>query len=133
MDLSSQSMVSHESTFYFQYFPGREKPVKPPKPVKDKVAYENQSKQIDAFKTSLQSRGFLRKIRPYTPPSDVAERFESIVKMVFPANFDWKAEISNTEKKFQFLSLCWKEFNHEVPNSMLAAMRNLGIIQIMFY
>jgi hypothetical protein len=103
------------------------KPVKLPKPEKNLASYESEPRQIDAFKISMQSRGFLRKTKAYTPPSDISERFNSIVNTVFPANWEWNQELLDREKKFQLLTLCWKEFSHEIPNSMLTAMNSIGV------
>jgi hypothetical protein len=101
--------------------------VKLPKPEKNLAAYGTEHRQIDSFRVSMQTRGFLRKTKAYTPPSDVSERFNSIVNTVFPANWEWNKELSDREKKFQLLTLCWKEFNHEIPNSMLTAMNSIGV------
>ncbi|XP_059483788.1 uncharacterized protein LOC132201566 [Neocloeon triangulifer] len=89
---------------------------------KDFVSYDQSRNQIDAFKTSLQSRGFLRKQKAFVPPPDVVDRIKKISETVYPKNFTWKDKLEDVGNKYKFLSLCWKEFDHQVPNSMLAPM-----------
>ncbi|CAB3370316.1 Hypothetical predicted protein [Cloeon dipterum] len=109
------------------------KPKKAVVPSKDYVSYDSSSNQIDAFKTSLASRGFLRNGKPYTPPPDVQKRLLEISKLCFPATWGLNDKFDDVDAKFKFLSLCWKEFDHEVPNSMLAALNNLGDVYSFYH
>uniref|UniRef100_A0A182KA93 Uncharacterized protein n=1 Tax=Anopheles christyi TaxID=43041 RepID=A0A182KA93_9DIPT len=76
-----------------------------------------EGKRFESVAQSLSARGYLRAIKPYTPPENVAEQVLKLAKE--NGLTDTKQPFSGIEKKFAFLSACGNTFGHWVPNSML--------------
>ncbi|XP_055536250.1 uncharacterized protein LOC129724962 [Wyeomyia smithii] len=74
-------------------------------------------KSVDAVGQSLASRGYLRPVKPYSPPDDVQVKVLELAKALNKTNL--KEKFSNVEEKFTFLSACQRAFKHAVPNSQL--------------
>ncbi|XP_017017824.1 large ribosomal subunit protein mL50 [Drosophila kikkawai] len=83
---------------------------------------------LAAVGESIASRGFLRPHKPYTPPGDAAERVRSVA-----ASLQLKGDkLENLSEKFKFLSACFQELQHGVPNSQVHELRTLSDV-IAFY
>lgn len=80
--------------------------------------------QIKSFGQSLASRGYLRPIKPYTPPEDVQSKVLELAKSSNLINP--KQKFSSNEQKFQFLAACFGAFKHSVPNSRLHEIESVG-------
>ncbi|XP_052897606.1 39S ribosomal protein L50, mitochondrial [Anopheles moucheti] len=92
------------------------------------VLYEG--KRFESAAQSLSARGYLRAIKPYTPPENVSEQVLEIAKE--NKLNDTKQPFGGMEQKFAFLSACGKTFGHWVPNSMLHELETVGDA-IVFY
>ncbi|XP_050075510.1 39S ribosomal protein L50, mitochondrial [Anopheles maculipalpis] len=92
------------------------------------VLYEG--KRFESVAQSLSARGYLRAIKPYTPPENVSEQVLNIAKD--NKLNDPKQPFSGKEQKFSFLSACGKAFGHWVPNSVLHELQTVDDA-IVFY
>lgn len=64
---------------------------------------------------------YLRAHKSYTPPENVAEIVDGVRN-----SLKLKGKHFTPESKFQFLTLCAKEFQVSVPNSQLFEMNTTG-------
>ncbi|EAA11140.2 AGAP005486-PA [Anopheles gambiae str. PEST] len=76
-----------------------------------------EGKRFESVAQSLSARGYLRAIKPYTPPENVAKQVLKLAKE--NGLTDARKPFGGMEKKFAFLSACGKALGHWVPNSML--------------
>uniref|UniRef100_A0A182V3N1 Large ribosomal subunit protein mL50 n=1 Tax=Anopheles merus TaxID=30066 RepID=A0A182V3N1_ANOME len=76
-----------------------------------------EGKRFESVAQSLSVRGYLRAIKPCTPPENVAELVFKLAKE--NGLIDARQPFGGMEKKFTFLSACGKALGHWVPNSML--------------
>ncbi|XP_055377099.1 39S ribosomal protein L50, mitochondrial [Condylostylus longicornis] len=83
-------------------------------------------KKIESVASSIASRGFLRSIKSYEPPENVAEKIKQITSQTQIES------ITNIDNKFKLLSACFEEFKHSVPNSALHEIETIDDI-IKFY
>uniref|UniRef100_A0A182QVB5 C2H2-type domain-containing protein n=1 Tax=Anopheles farauti TaxID=69004 RepID=A0A182QVB5_9DIPT len=76
-----------------------------------------EGKRFESVAQSLSARGYLRALKPYTPPENVKEQVLKLAKE--NGLNDSKQPFSGIQQKFSFLSACGKSFQHWVPNSLL--------------
>ncbi|XP_053685537.1 uncharacterized protein LOC128735079 [Sabethes cyaneus] len=74
-------------------------------------------KSVESVGQSLASRGYLRPVKPYSPPKDVRDKILELSKVLSKTNSNEK--FADVQQKFALLSACHKAFNHAVPNSQL--------------
>uniref|UniRef100_A0A4Y0BQX8 Large ribosomal subunit protein mL50 n=1 Tax=Anopheles funestus TaxID=62324 RepID=A0A4Y0BQX8_ANOFN len=89
-----------------------------------------EGKRFESAAQSLSARGYLRAVKPYTPPENASEQVLKIAKE--NKLNDTKQSFAGMEQKFAFLSACGKTFGHWVPNSMLHELQTVGDA-IVFY
>ncbi|XP_021942307.1 39S ribosomal protein L50, mitochondrial isoform X2 [Zootermopsis nevadensis] len=92
-----------------------------------KMPYNRRKKQPQAIKLdstgeSIASKGFHRPQTHYNPPQDVADRINSVYKIVTGLTSVSDARLNIPEVKFRFLNACFQEFQYSVPNSLLSTM-----------
>ncbi|KAH8345809.1 hypothetical protein KR067_006153, partial [Drosophila pandora] len=95
-----------------------------------KVAKSQPAKtnSLTAVGESIAAKGFLRPHKPYTPPADAADRIRSVA-----LSLQLKGEkLDNLSEKFQFLSACFQELKHGVPNSQVHELNTISDV-ITFY
>ncbi|XP_052860776.1 uncharacterized protein LOC128267867 [Anopheles cruzii] len=76
-----------------------------------------EGKRFESVAQSLSSRGYLRAVKPYTPPDNVCEQLQSLAKA--QGITDQKRSFNGLEQKFAFLTACSETFGHSIPNSLL--------------
>ncbi|XP_034943512.1 uncharacterized protein mRpL50 [Chelonus insularis] len=77
---------------------------------------------------SLLTKGFLRNVKTYEPPSDVSEKLEKICKdNGISANSS--TTIDDLQKRFEFFNICAKEFNYAIPNSILYEIQTISDVE----
>lgn len=86
---------------------------------------------IDSAVQSIASRGFLRSIKDYTPPSDVTTRLESVITKQL-GSLDISYKLDKLHARFDVLNACFIEFQHGVPNSILHTIKTVQDV-IEFY
>ncbi|XP_032684016.1 uncharacterized protein LOC116850164 [Odontomachus brunneus] len=81
--------------------------------------------RINAVRDSLGARGFLRPQRGYEPPEDATVRFDKICgsQAISP---DDDVKLEDPHLRFKLLVACEEEFEHNVPNSLLYTIENIG-------
>uniref|UniRef100_A0A182WQL9 Large ribosomal subunit protein mL50 n=1 Tax=Anopheles minimus TaxID=112268 RepID=A0A182WQL9_9DIPT len=89
-----------------------------------------EGKRFESAAQSLSARGYLRAIKPYTPPENVSEQVLKLAKE--NGLNDTKQPFGGKEQKFAFLSACGNMFGHWVPNSMLYELQTVDDA-IVFY
>ncbi|SPP76224.1 39S ribosomal protein L50, mitochondrial [Drosophila guanche] len=96
--------------------------VKKSEPVKGKT--------LAAVGESIAAKGFLRPHKPYAPPSNAAERVRSVAgSLQLPSD---NRRLDNLSEKFAFLSACFQELQHGVPNSQVHELITVADV-IAFY
>lgn len=75
---------------------------------------------------------FLRPNKPYSPTTDAASRVRALAAKLQMANGGDQRQLSNLEEKFKFLSACFQELQHGVPNSQVHEMSTVADV-IAFY
>ncbi|XP_033242780.1 39S ribosomal protein L50, mitochondrial [Drosophila miranda] len=88
------------------------------------------SKTLAAVGESIAAKGFLRPHKPYAPPSNAAERVRSVAGSLQLTSDNRK--LDNLSEKFQFLSACFQELQHGVPNSQVHELCTVADV-IAFY
>uniref|UniRef100_A0A182NM80 C2H2-type domain-containing protein n=1 Tax=Anopheles dirus TaxID=7168 RepID=A0A182NM80_9DIPT len=82
-----------------------------------------EGKRFESVAQSISARGYLRALKPYTPPENASEQVLKLAKE--NGLNDSKQSFSGTQQKFAFLSACGKAFDHWVPNSMLHELQTI--------
>ncbi|XP_055627622.1 39S ribosomal protein L50, mitochondrial [Toxorhynchites rutilus septentrionalis] len=72
---------------------------------------------VQSVGQSLASRGYLRPVKPYSPPENVESTIVAIGNTLKLS--DRKQSFTTNELKFEFLAACYNAFKHSVPNSRL--------------
>lgn len=68
---------------------------------------------------------FLRPLKSYKPPANASEKFDKICEsQAISSNDDVKLDEPNL--RFQLLTACEEAFEHNVPNSLLYSIENIG-------
>ncbi|XP_022221451.2 39S ribosomal protein L50, mitochondrial [Drosophila obscura] len=88
------------------------------------------SKTLAAIGESIAAKGFLRPHKPYAPPSNAAERVRSVAGSLQLTSDNRK--LDNLSEKFKFLSACFQELQHGVPNSQVHELSTVADV-IAFY
>ncbi|KAH8371513.1 hypothetical protein KR093_007797 [Drosophila rubida] len=78
------------------------------------------------------SRRFLRPNKPYTPANDAAERVRSVATQLQMGNGGDQRKFSDLNEKFKFLSACFEQLQHSVPNSQVHELATVGDV-VAFY
>lgn len=93
-----------------------------PKPADDTI---KQNPLLEATKKSLTMKGFLRPVKPYNPPPNVADRIDKICSS---HNLPLKDEtkIEDGLLRFKIFLACAKDFNYSLPNSFLSEIETIG-------
>lgn len=103
-------------------------------------AKETATSRLQRFQQSVQSRGEARECKPYTPPPNIHEQILAICKSiinsssregVIPKSVDDQSVLNidlNQSKalKFDFITRCMKEFDHDVPSSCLNELNTMS-------
>lgn len=97
------------------------------RPPKDRPPQKKPGPQIYHTQQKLESRGYLRPLKPYQPPENVEEQFESIT-FKYAKGLSPKSDIKEPLVKFQILAECYEAFQHSVPNSQLHRMNTIDDI-----
>lgn len=85
-------------------------------------------KKLRAATESLAAKGFLRPLKPYSPPDDIDTRIDQIAGA--HELHDTSATLTETpEIRFSILRSCATEFKHSVPNSKLYSIETLDDIK----
>lgn len=74
---------------------------------------------------------FLRPLKSYQAPSNVAEKVQSICATLQISNKP-DYSLKNLEEKFKFLQACFKDFQHSVPNSQVHELKTVGKLRALF-
>ncbi|OXU29751.1 hypothetical protein TSAR_012336 [Trichomalopsis sarcophagae] len=91
---------------------------KPPQKPKKKAT-------LNAFFTSIESKGFLRPYKPYNPAKDVSQRLDSVCQSVGVSSND-KTRIDDLLVRFKLFAKCVEEFEYGIPNSKLVTIQTIG-------
>lgn len=70
---------------------------------------------------------YLRPQNPYQPPTGVQNIVDEL-KTASKLKTGYNGTTFNLEDKFNFLSICAKEFNHPVPSSLLHEINTISMI-----
>lgn len=92
---------------------------KPPKPKPGPMIYHNKQK--------LETKGYLRPLKGYTPPENVEEKLNTILA-THANNLSLNSQIKEPLIQFKILEACSESFQHSVPNSQLHKMNSVGDI-----
>ncbi|KAJ1530726.1 hypothetical protein ONE63_005584 [Megalurothrips usitatus] len=95
----------------------------PPKRKPGPLIYHNAQK--------LESKGYLRPLKAYSPPVDVEDKFRSILNE-HAKDLSLESEIKDPLVGYRILEACFQNFEHGVPNSLLHTMKSAGDI-LQFY
>ncbi|XP_017862535.1 PREDICTED: 39S ribosomal protein L50, mitochondrial [Drosophila arizonae] len=93
---------------------------------------QTKAKTLEAVGKSIASKGFLRPNKPYAPASDAANRVRTVAANLQMAKGGDQRQLSNLEEKFKFLTACFQELQHGVPNSQVHEMSTVADV-IAFY
>lgn len=75
---------------------------------------------------------FLRPNKPYAPVNDAADRVRAVAAKLQMTNGGDQRQLTNLEEKFKFLSACFQDLQHGVPNSQVHELTTVGDV-IAFY
>lgn len=79
----------------------------------------------------IMSYRFLRPLKSYQAPSNVAEKVQAICATLQISNKP-DYNLKNLEEKFKFLQACFKDFQHSVPNSQVHELKTVGKLMALF-
>lgn len=74
----------------------------------------------------------MRPNKPYAPVNDAADRVRSVAAKLQMTNGGDQRQLTNLEEKFKFLSACFQDLQHGVPNSQVHELTTVGDV-IAFY
>ncbi|KAH8303780.1 hypothetical protein KR018_002412 [Drosophila ironensis] len=83
---------------------------------------------ISAVGESLAAKGFLRPHKPYAPLPDAADRVRAVATALKLKGDN----LGDLSAKFDFLSACFQELGHGVPNSQVHELNSIADV-IAFY
>ncbi|XP_014479226.1 PREDICTED: uncharacterized protein LOC106746756 [Dinoponera quadriceps] len=81
--------------------------------------------RINSVGASLGARGFLRQQKSYEPPKDASERFDKLCESQ-AISLDDNVKLEDPNMRFKLFVACEEEFQHNVPNSQLYTIENIG-------
>ena len=87
----------------------------------------NKPTPFESFGASVKDKGYLRSLKPYTPPANVTEMVHEICSSL-DMSCSGDHELTNSQDKFHLLNECFTEFKHSVPNSTLFEIQTIGIL-----
>ncbi|EDV96524.1 39S ribosomal protein L50, mitochondrial [Drosophila grimshawi] len=87
---------------------------------------------LAAVGDSIAAKGFLRPNKPYAPTSNAAERVRSVAAKLHMTSDGDQRKLTDLGEKFKFLSACFEELQHGVPNSQVHELATVADV-IAFY
>ncbi|XP_060659963.1 large ribosomal subunit protein mL50 [Drosophila nasuta] len=96
------------------------------------AAKQTKTNTLAAVAESISAKGFLRPNKPYAPVQDAAERVRAVATKLQLSNGGDQRKFSDLSEKFKFLSACFEELQHSVPNSQVHELTTVGDV-VAFY
>ncbi|XP_066139798.1 large ribosomal subunit protein mL50 [Euwallacea fornicatus] len=80
--------------------------------------------KLDSTMDSIAAKGFLRPIKPYTPPPDVEITLTEIFKGIIGKS-ELDTKVVELNDRFKLFSACAAKLGHSIPNSLLHQIETL--------